>query len=432
MNRLITVREHAWLTTDCLEVSSLDRAQISKSAFEFLCGLSASLRKSGASLVQESERRWLRLDNYVGVIETPCGTSLEILPKHIDTEDRIKASRALLRTMIGGALELPAREVGVAHLQLFNVPFSEWVAGQFLRSLDHLIKRGIRIDYNRVEEEQRYLRGQLHAVRQMRQPPERRHYFQICHDVFLPDCAENRLLKLALDRVCNYTRRPENWRLANELRHLLYELPISNDVKQDFANWRDDRLMAHYRPVKPWCELLLKQRFPFSVVGDWKGTSFLFPMERLFESYVASCLRRTLNPSAKFRLKPSHRYLCDHDGGKKFFLEPDFVIDNSGERWVLDAKWKRINQMDRANNYDLSQSDFYQLFAYGQKYLEAQSRGNLILIYPKSDSFNSALAPFDFSDHLRLWVLPFDLDAGELEQFHLADLPLVARVKIAS
>lgn len=32
--------------------------------------------------------------------------------------------------------------------------------GQFLAAFDHLIKRGMRFDYQRVEEEQRYLRGQ--------------------------------------------------------------------------------------------------------------------------------------------------------------------------------------------------------------------------------------------------------------------------------
>jgi len=42
------------------------------------------LRKAGAGLVQLEGRRWLRLDNYVGVIEAPDGTRIEILPKTFD------------------------------------------------------------------------------------------------------------------------------------------------------------------------------------------------------------------------------------------------------------------------------------------------------------------------------------------------------------
>lgn len=59
-------------------------------------------------------------------------------------------------------------------------------------------------------------------------------------------------------------------------------------------------------------------------------------------------------------------------------------------------------------NYGLNQADFYQLFAYGQKYLGGQ--GDLVLVYPKRASFLEALPVFEFSEGLRLWVVPFDLE----------------------
>ena len=100
--------------------------------------------------------------------------------------------------MLQAILNLPApREVGVADVVQFKRPLHEWVIAQFLAELDVLIKRGIRFDYQRIEEEQRYLRGQLNVVGQMRQPPGRQHIFQIRHDVFLPDRPENRLIKAA-------------------------------------------------------------------------------------------------------------------------------------------------------------------------------------------------------------------------------------------
>ncbi|WP_409021269.1 5-methylcytosine restriction system specificity protein McrC [Caballeronia sp. LZ032] len=69
---------------------------------------------------------------------------------------------------------------------------------------------------------------------------------------------------------------------------LLRELPASRDAEKDFRRWQDDRLMVHYRPVKPWCELVLRRHLPHAVHGDWRGISFRFPMERLFEDYVGS------------------------------------------------------------------------------------------------------------------------------------------------
>lgn len=421
MNQVVTVREHARLTTDSVE-STLDRAQVSVSAFDWLCELSSSFSKGGAALVQVEGRRWLKVDNYVGVIETPCGTRLEILPKIFEEDDCVVRSRNLLARMISRSLDLPVREVGTADLQLFNVPLTEWVMRQFLNALDHLIKRGMRFDYQRVEEEQRFLRGQLNVAGQMRQPPGKQHLFQIRHDVFTANCPENRLLKLGLEWVCKATQDPSSWRLAHELRVLIIDVPASQSISQDFRLWRHDRLMAHYQSVKPWCELILSQQMPIAVTGSWHGISLLFPMEKLFEEYVARALRDTLLPGAKMTGQAKSEYLCEHDGSSIFQLKPDIVMHFSGMRWVLDTKWKRIDESDRLNKYGLSQGDFYQMHAYGQKYLDGQ--GHLVLIYPHSAFFTNPLPSFDFSGSLKLWVLPYDLEHESLLGFDQAHLPL--------
>jgi 5-methylcytosine-specific restriction endonuclease McrBC regulatory subunit McrC len=406
----VTVREYARLTTSNVLSPTLDVAQVSPSAFDWLCEISSRFSKAGAALVQVEGRRWLKLDNYVGALETPCGTRIEILPKHFEQGDCIQQSRALLKRMIQKSLDLPTRKVGATALQRFDAPLTEWVMCSFLEALDHLIKRGLRFDYQRVEEEQRYLRGQLNTARQMRQPPGRQHHFQIRHDIFLPDRAENRLLKTALDIVCKTTQAPSNWRLSHELRSLLLEIPSSRDTTQDFKQWRHDRLMAHYQPVKPWCELIIQQQTPLAVAGEWQGMSLLFPMEKLFERYVAACLKDSLPPGATLHTQRSSEYLCTHEGKKVFQLRPDLMITQGEKSWVLDTKWKRLDSELGSKNYGLSQADFYQLFAYGQKYLNGQ--GDLVLIYPKRASFQEALPVFEFSEGLRLWVVPFDIETG--------------------
>jgi len=350
--------------------------------------------------------------NYVGVLETPCGTRLEILPKHFEREDCIKQSRVLLRRMIQASLNLPTREVGAADLQNFDAPLSEWVMGRFLLALDHLIKRGLRFDYQRVEEEQRFLRGQLDVVKQMRQPPGRQHHFQIRHDIYLPDRSENRLLKFALDEVCKATKDAGNWRLAHELRSVLLEVPPSRNVQQDFKQWSSERLMAHYVPVKPWCELIINQKMPLAVAGEWHGMSLLFPMEKLFERYVAASLDRDLLQDARLQTQAHTEYLCQHKGKNFFQLRPDLIVHHQNKRWVLDTKWKRLNSSGEDKSYGLKQSDFYQLFAYGHKYLSGE--GELVLIYPRRSAFDAPLQVFEFAPQLKLWVLPFDMERGVL------------------
>ena len=425
MSTNVVVREYATLTTAPVPSESLDCARISETAFDWLCDLSASFSRSGAKLLQVEGRRSLKWDSYVGVLETPCGTRLEILPKHVEQDGCIQKSRALLRKLIQAALDLKPRQVSVTALELFDAPLSEWVMGQFLSELDTLVKRGIRFDYKRVEEEQRFLRGQLNVVAQLRQPPARQHHFQIRHDVYLPNRAENRLLKLALEQVAAATQAPANWRLANELRALLAEIPASRQVAQDLRSWSSDRLMAHYCAIKPWCELILNQQMPVAVKGAWQGLSLLFPMERLFERYVAQWLGRQLQPGAGLTTQAASEHLCRHGGSGMFRLKPDLVIDTVHQRWVLDTKWKRIDQHGPGRNYDLSQSDFYQLFAYGHRYRRDEDAPTLVLIYPYWSGLQRALPVFDYGDGMQLWALPFDLENERLLEAEVAGVPLV-------
>ncbi len=423
MSAFVTVREYARLTTAAVAPGNLDCAQISETAFDWLCELSASFNRNGATLLQVEGRRALKWDSYVGVLETPCGTRLEILPKHHEQDDCLVKSRQLLRKLIQRALQLKPRETSVASLELFDAPLSEWVMGQFLAELDLLVKRGVRFDYQRIEEEQRFLRGQLNVVAQMRQPPGRQHHFQIRHDVFLPDRAENRLLKLALEQVAKSTQDAANWRLANELRSMLAEVPSSKQVSRDLRAWSCDRLMAHYQAIKPWCELILNQQMPIAVSGEWRGMSLLFPMEKLFECYVEGWLRQRLLHGAKLTSQASRHHLCRHDSGKMFCLKPDLLIDTPEQRWILDTKWKRIDAGKPDNNYDLSQSDFYQLFAYGHKYRRGEEP-RLVLIYPYWSGLQKALPVFDYGKGMQLWVFPFDLDSDHLLDAESAGIPL--------
>lgn len=416
----ISVREYACLTTEAVE-PTLDCAQVSVTAFDHLCRLSERFSRNGARLLQVEGRQRLKLDSFVGVVQTPCGTTVEIVPKHHAEGGSLDDARALLRKLLLALLDLPTREVGAAALQLFDAPLSEWVMRQFLQHLDALVSRGLRFEYQRVEEELPFLRGQLDVTRQLQQPPGREHRFQVRHEVYLPDRPENRLLKRALERVRQHTQDPDNWRLAQELSFRLIEIPASRQIQQDFRAWGQDRLLAHYRPVRPWCELILGEHMPLALAGDFQGLSLLFPMEKLFERYVARWLRQQLPADAVLRTPARSQSLCRHEQQDFFQLQPDLFVTHQGQAWVLDTKWKLLDASDRANRYGLNQSDFYQLYAYGQKYLGGQ--GRMALIYPRTESFDTPLAPFDFDPQLSLEVLPFDLDQERLLGFTRLALP---------
>ena len=246
----------------------------------------------------------------------------------------------------------------------------------------------------------------------MRRPPGRQHMFSLQHDVFDPDRPENRLIRSALDRVCHLTQDPTNWRIARELDAYLSPIPPSQNVHQDFQRWQRDRLMAYYSGVRPWCELILKEQLPMAISGHWHGLSLLFPMEKLFERYVADCLRRTLANTATVVTQAARKHLCRHRENDWFELRPDLLIIRGPQNWILDTKWKRLDQNlnTTKDKYRISQDDMYQMFAYGQRYLNGS--GQMLLIYPKTKDFARTLPVFDFSKDLRLWAVAFDLEKG--------------------
>jgi len=149
--------------------------------------------------------------------------------------------------------------------------------------------------------------------------------------------------------------------------------------------------------------------------------SILFAMEDLFECYVYRKLREKYHRAdspVRVRKQLRTKFLTRHLGGSMFLLKPDLALERNGTPvTILDTKWKRLDSQSpdaRRQKYGISEADFYQLFAYGRKYLAERAHKTVCLIYPRTERFPSPLAHFDIEDGLRLYVLPFDIKKAEL------------------
>jgi 5-methylcytosine-specific restriction enzyme subunit McrC len=415
---VISVREFATLTMDSVK-PTLDRATLTAEDFAWLAGLATNVDGAARPLRFESPRT-LRVQNLVGVIRLPSGVDLEILPKHTEASDSLPATRRLLFRMIAAAHDIPARDTELANLEVLNRPFTEWMAKAFVAQVTQLLRRGLRSDYQRVEGCEPYLRGRLELARQLRAGPAALLNFQITHDVFSMDRAENRLIRTAIEKVARSTRAPETWRVARELASLLAKVPLSLDVRSDLGRWRDDRMMSHYGPVRPLCELILTGLTPFAVSGRDQALSMLFPMERLFEAFVERSVRKAL-PDYRVQSQPRTHSLCDYAESRWFDLRPDLVARRGEETLVIDAKWKRLHS-DQKLRFNISQSDVYQLHAYGQTYLGGH--GELHLVYPRTADFPKTEGPLLMKPALRLYIRSIDLETGDLSDLRDSGSPI--------
>ena len=380
--------------------------------------------------------RALQVLSHVGVLRTPCGTQIEVLPKigrHAedtpksdkDSKERIKASRSRLIEMLCCLREFQHMQTRQAQLLAEKMPLWEVFIAEFLRCAGHVVKRGLRSDYVRCEDNLFALRGKLLMAQHLRQNLCRRDRFYTAFDEFSPNRAENRLLHSALQRVRSWARTPANQRLARELCFVFADIPTSVDIAQDFQKLRLDRGMVQYEPALDWARLILAGDAPLPAAAKHAAPSLLFPMEKVFEAFVAKHLAKQLPSGYGLKTQSSEKHLVLHNEKPWLKLIPDLLAQNSrGENCaVLDTKWKlpeedKENRQNKyGNKYGLSQNDFYQLYTYGHYFLGGT--GTVVLIYPKTDTFTEALPVFQFlkpepAGKLKLWVLPFDLETKKL------------------
>ena len=430
-----SIFEFDYLVADPDHVRKVDRAHsISAQAFDWLeqeVDRRAERQEPAYARIRSPKGvRALQVLSHVGVLRTPCGTQIEVLPK-IGKQTKgeqgfagEEESRSRLIEMLCCLREFRHMETRQAQLLAKKMPLWEVFIAEFLRCTAHVVKRGLRSDYVRQEDNLFALRGKLLMAQHLRQNLCRRDRFYTAFDEFSPNRAENRLLHSALQRVRGWAQTPANQRLAQELCFVFADIPTSADIAQDFQKLRLDRGMAHYEPALDWARLILAGQSPLPAQAKQNAISLLFPMEKVFEAFVAKHLRRQLATGYELKEQSSAESLVLHNTKKWFDLKPDLLLQNGKGKncAVLDTKWKLLNQTSEdsskryGNKYGLGQSDFYQLYTYAQYYLEGGT-GTVVLIYPKTPSFDAPLPMFEFvkpEGKVKLWVLPFDLEKKKL------------------
>ena len=118
----VIVREYALLTNgggDC----SIDCHSIPQSAFEWLLVNGVSNNEKQRELVKvkrHGKAIALQVVNFVGVLETPCKTRIEILPKISTQDSSPDNSRKVLMKMLASVEKLTLQEFQQSHLEVLK------------------------------------------------------------------------------------------------------------------------------------------------------------------------------------------------------------------------------------------------------------------------------------------------------------------------
>ena len=336
--------------------------------------------------------KFIQARNYVGVLQTKSGLTIEILPKIADKNDA-ERSKAVFIKMLRMLKNFPFKSSNLASLKTQNLPLLEIFISMFLFELEALVKKGIKSDYVTLEDNLNFLKGKLSINEQIKRNSIHKERFYVGYSEFLSDIKINRIIKTTLKFLYKKSNSSKNQQKIRELLFIFDEVSECEDYKNFFEKLVINRQVKHYEQTLLWCKIFILGNSFTPHKGDDLAFALLFDMNALFESYVGNFIKKSFSGTI---LQHSEKHLIEDP--KSFKLRPDIFLKN---KFIADTKWKIISSKD-----DISQADLYQLYAYGKKH----ECNNLYLIYPKIEGIKQDFMKFGYDDEMWLEILYFDLE----------------------
>lgn len=342
--------------------------------------------------------------NYVGVITMTDGTTIEILPKVFPnhSEDAVKK---LLINMLRSLKDSPYKTLQTSHVNIEKLNIFEVFIRMFVDAVLYIEKRGLKSGYQTVQSNEAVFKGKLKVSEHIKYNFVHRERSFVEYDTFHIDRPENRLIKTCLLHLYRVSQSAKNRVDIKNLLNSFAEVSASADITGDFEKCVPDRNMKDYATALMWCRVFLLGKSFSAFSGSEIAFALLFPMETLFESYVAQQLRKYLDPNM-FTVSAQDRSYHLFDNPRQFLMKPDLVVKRKqdGTVFILDTKWKLLSPAKA--NCGIAQADMYQMYAYQKKY-QAES---VTLLYPATDT----LTPDQ--------QIPFQSDDGVLVTARFVDL----------
>ena len=212
------------------------------------------------------------------------------------------------------------------------------------------------------------------------------------YEPFLFDNNVNRIIKYCARLLMNQTKFHENLRTLQEVIFVLDDVSDLPCSIHDIENVSLNSFFEDYLILIDNCKLILNQQLYSSNNYDLSQWCLLFPMEYIFEDFLAGFLEDKFSKQWKVEYQKSDQYLSNTP--KVFNMQHDiFLTDkSSGRKIIVDTKYK---VRDKGFKFDpkkgIAQNDLYQMVSYAFK------RGctDILLVYPNISGDINPLDHFD-------------------------------------
>lgn len=322
----------------------------------------------------------ITIRNYVGLIQISDNYQIQILPKisfcNGEDANNQNTKRVFLK-MLCSMKDFKGKAFNSAAMKSGKMNLYEIFINMYIQEARKLVKHGIKSAYIRQEDNLKYCKGKLLINQHLRHNIAHKERFCVAYDEFLQDRPENRLVKSTLLKLQKQTASAENSKEIRQMLAMFEMVKPSVNYQKDFLRSVIDRTTQDYKMLIPWSKVFLMGKSFTTFSGDKNARAMLFPMEKVYESYVAQQVKKVFTPagwSVTSQDRSHYLFNC------KFGLRPDIVLRKDSRVVVMDTKWKMLEDNSGAN-YGIKQSDMYQMYVYSKKY----KTSDIWLLYPANE-----------------------------------------------
>lgn len=360
--------------------------------------------------------RVISIKNYVGLIELKSGFKLQILPKislseEVNDNKNTKTKKVFME-MIKSMKNFPCKVFTTANLNIDKMNLYEIFINMYIQEVRRLIKKGMKSSYISKEENIPFFKGKLQINKHIINNICHQEKFFVKFDEYHINRPENRIIKSTLLKLQKESNSAENVKEIKQILTAFELIDISTNYKKDFSKCKIDRSTKDYETLIKWSEVFLLDKSFTTFAGDNYSRALLFPMEKVFECYIAKYVKRIFT---NFTVSSQdRRYYLFNEPRKQFALKPDLVLKREdGSIVIMDTKWKFLYNNER-RNYGISEKDMYQMYVYAKKYKATE----IYMIYPINEEMkeHKKIKFISNENNQDLYINVFFIDLERIEE----------------
>ena len=371
--------------------------------------------------------------NFVGTIVLD-DIQIEILPKIPLVENNIEAEKIRFLEILQSIDYFKEKIFSNSKIEIIDTSILELFIHLFIEEVEKIVKKGLIYKYVDKNENLNVFKGKLDINSHIKYNFSHKERFFMKFDEFSVNSLENIIIKLTIQKLKKISINPKNKESLNKIGYYFENISILESSIENLKYLTFDRMNVYYRNAIQWAKIFLNnQSSSIFSTNNGEMPSILFPMETIFENYIANKLVNIIQEKSYNQLT-----IKIQDNSCSIFssislnnikvdnnilrIRPDIVIKNKNtkEIFILDTKWKVLNKLD--DKFKISTEDIYQMLAYVKTYNDRNKNNytckKAYLIYPATNMNQSTFFTKDDklifnTDDFELNIYFVDLSSDE-------------------